>query len=445
MSLSVLIPILAAGILVLIVVLISVGRGARKRSGGRAKDRKTIVREANRALAQNPKDAAALSVLADVYFQEQEWEKSVRTYDLLSGLVATNPDLDEHTILLRHGLSALQVGDPASAYKSLMLARKDHEDLFEINFNLGQLEFRRKNYDRAIGLLRAASNSRPDHVQTAKYLGQSYFRTKKMRESVALLRKVAEAEPDDKESVFYLGQAYFESGQNDQAQRIFGHLRADPVYGPRASLMAGSLHMKSRLYDEAEMDFKIGLKHESIPPDIMLEIKYRLAATLTKKQQLEDALVVLQEISRVNPNYKDVSAQLTKSRELAGNKNLQTYLMAATSEFVGLCRRITVNYFQRSQTKVLDISVGRSEYVDILAEVHTAKWEDVVLFRYVRSTSAVGELLLRDLHSRIKEVHAGRGLCICAGSYSEGAIAFVEARLIDLIAKEDLNKLLKRV
>ncbi len=439
------IALLAVGILILAGVLIAVGRGAWKKKGGRKKDRNTLVREANKALAQNPKDANALNVLADVYFQDQEWEKAARTYALLNDLVATNPELDEHTILLRHGLAALRIGDQAAAYKSLMLARKDHENLFEINFNLGQLEFKRKNYERAVNLLRAANEERPDHVQTAKYLGQSFFRIKRIRESVALLRKVAEAEPDDKESVFFLGQAYFESGQSEQAQRIFGHLRADPVYGPRASLMAGSLHMKARLYDEAEMDFKIGLKHENLPPEIMLEIKYRLAATLTRKQQLEDALGVLQEIARVNPNYKDVSAQLARSRELAGNKNLQTYLMAATSEFVGLCRRISINYFPRSKAKVLDISVGRSDHVDILAEVHTAKWEDVVLFRFVRSSSAVGELVLRDLHSRIKEVHAGRGLCICAGTYSEGAIAFVEARLIDLISKEELVKLLKRI
>ena len=108
-------------------------------------------------------------------------------------------------------------------------------------------------------------------------------------------------------------------------------------------------------------------------------------------------------------------------------------------------RRIVTNYFPRSKTKITDIAVGRADYADLLAEIHTAKWEDVVLFRFVRSSSAVGELVLRDLHARIKDLHAGRGLCICAGTYSESAIAFVEARLIDLINKEDLTKLLKRV
>jgi tetratricopeptide (TPR) repeat protein len=439
------IALLAGGIVLLGGVLYTISRGSSKGKPSRKKDRNALMREANRALSQNPKDAHALNTLADIYYSEQQWEKAAKTYGILMDLVATNPDLNEHLITLRHGLASMQVGEYQDAYKSLMLARKDHEDQFEINYNLGQLEFKRKNYERAANLLKSAHEKRPEHLGTAKYLGQSYYRLKRYRDSISLLRRVTEAEPDDKESIFYLGQAYYESGQSDQALRIFGHLRADPTYGPRASLIAGSLHLKSRLYDEAEMDFQIGLRHQNITPEVMLELKYRLAATYTRKQQLEKALQVLQEIAQVNPSYKDVSEQLERSRELAGNRNLQTFLMAPTSEFVGLCRRIVTNYFPRSKTKITDITVGRSEYTDVLAEINTAKWEDTVLFRFVRSSGAVGELVLRDLHSRTKELHAGRGLCICAGTFSEGAVAYVEARLIDLIDKEHLTKLLKRV
>lgn len=440
-----LIPLLAVGILLLGSLLLVLSRTAKRTRRPRRRDRSAAIRDANRALAQNPKDAQALATLADIYYADQEWEKAARTYGMLMDLVPTNPSLDEHLVTLRHGLAAMQTGDYPNAYKSLTLARRDHEDQFDISYNLGRLEVRRKNYDRAVQLLRTAQQARPDHVGTAKYLGQAYVRMKRFREATSLLRRVVEAEPDDKESTFYLGQAYYEAGQADEAVRVFGHLRADPVYGARASLMAGSLHLKSRRYDEAEMDFQIGLRHADMPPEVMLELKYRLAATYTRKQRIDRALQELQEIARVNPGYKDVATQIDRARELTGNRNLQTYLMASTSEFVGLCRRVATGYFPGSKTKITDIAVGRSDHIDVLAEVSTAKWEDTVLFRFVRGSTAVGELVLRDLHSRIKEVHAGRGLCVCAGGFSEGAIAFVEARLIDLIEKEQLTKLLKRL
>ena len=52
---------------------------------------------------------------------------------------------------------------------------------------------------------------------------------------------------------------------------------------------------------------------------------------------------------------------------------------------------------------------------------------------------------MRDLYARIKDVHAGRGFCVSAGTYTEEAMEFVEARLIDLIDKDELEKLFKRI
>jgi len=57
----------------------------------------------------------------------------------------------------------------------------------------------------------------------------------------------------------------------------------------------------------------------------------------------------------------------------------------------------------------------------------------------------VGELMLRDFHARLKEVRAGRGVCLTAGSFSEQAAAFVEARMIDLVEKEGLVRLFRRI
>ncbi|MFW5783693.1 MAG: tetratricopeptide repeat protein, partial [Spirochaetota bacterium] len=229
MSPPIVIALLLAGIFVLGSVLYAISRGSNKTRRPRTRDKNALMREANKALAQNPKDAEALNTLAGIYYSEQEWEKAAKTYGVLMDLVATNPGLNEHEITLRHGLASMQIGDSQNAYKSLMLARRDHEDQFEINYNLGQLEFKRKNYERALHLLRAAHESRPDHLGTTKHLGQSYFRVKRFRDAISLLRRVGEQEPDDKETIFYLGQAYYEAGQSDQASRIFGHLRADPT------------------------------------------------------------------------------------------------------------------------------------------------------------------------------------------------------------------------
>ncbi len=441
------IALLVLGVAVLtgFVLLLSRGKDKEKKKSSRSnKSRDQLKKEANRALAQNPKDHRALRVLADAYFDEKSWEKALRTYGVLANLCATNPEIDEYTVNLRYGLAAIQLNQFEEAYKALAVSRSKNTEGFELNYNLGFLEFKRKNFEKATAYLRTARELEPEHLPTMKYLAHSLYRIKKFSDALALLRRYIDVQPDDKEAVFVMAQAYYELGQNDQATKLFSHLRADPVFGPRSTLMSGSIHLKNHQYEKAQTDLELGLRHEKVPPDIAVELRYRLAAAYAKTQQIAKALPLLEQIQQARPNYKDVNQQLHRFRELNANKNLQIYLISPPSEFVSLCRRVTMNFFKGARVKIADITLGKNEYADVLAEVETNQWVDTILFRYIRTTGQVGELLLRDFHGRVKDLKAGRGFCISAGEFSEGAHQFVEARLIDLIDKNELGKVLNR-
>ncbi len=435
--------IIVIGIIVLPVFYLVVIRGSEKKPR-RRHDKDAAVKAAKRTLAQNPRDHRALLVLADALFDEKSWDTAMKTYGLLIDLSATVPEIDQFHVNLRYGLCSVQLKNHADAYQALVVARTFRQDSFELNYNLGFLEYKRKNVEKALSHLRSANEMQEDHIPTRRYLGLAYARLKRWHDALPLLRSAIEAEPDEKETLFVLAQCYQELGQNDHAARIFTHLRPDPIVGAHAALFAGTIHLKANKLEVAEMDFQLGLRHENIRPEIRLELMYRLAAVYTKNQQIGKALQLLSRIRELDPNYKDVSAQISRGRELNDNRNLQIFLMAPTSDFVALCRKVSENYFAQAQTKITDVSVQRADIADILTEVNTAKWEDTVLFRYIRTSGQVGELMLRDMHARIKDVKAGRGFCLTAGEFSEGAKAFVEARLIDLIEKEDLLKILTK-
>ena len=172
----------------------------------------------------------------------------------------------------------------------------------------------------------------------------------------------------------------------EQAIRVFTHLRTDPVLGPSAALFAGTIHLNQRQFQKAIMDFEIGLRHQDIKVEVLVEIKYRLAAGYLKEQDIGKAVGILNEIQQIFPNYKDVPAQLSRYKELNSNHNLQVYLMAQASDFITLCRKITLSFFPKAKVKITDISVQKNDWADILAEVETSRWSDVVLFRMIRST-----------------------------------------------------------
>ena len=66
------IPIVIIAVAILIMVSILTGRNRKNLSGSHAQDRNSILKEANKRLASNPKDAQALTALAELHFAEQK-------------------------------------------------------------------------------------------------------------------------------------------------------------------------------------------------------------------------------------------------------------------------------------------------------------------------------------------------------------------------------------
>ena len=439
-----LIPVIIITLTIIIMVSILSGRGKKDLSGSQVHDRNTILKEANKRLASNPKDSQALTALADLHFAEKNYQQAMKTYGILLDLCATNSRLDEHKINLNYGLSAMKAKVYTEAYKSLAIARTKDTENFDINSSLGALEHRRGNYEKAIALLKQALTGKTNDHDSMRFCGLSLYKLRRYKEAAAYLRNAATGHPDDKETLFALARSLYEMGQLDQSLKIFSHLRADPEWGPQSALYSGTINRQKKDPEKAIMDFEIGLRHKQISEDVLLELKYRLANCYNQMSNLDKALVQLDDLYGMNPRYKDVAAQRKKIKELTGNRNLQTYLMSPMNEFQSLCRQLTLILFPKTRIKVVDISVHKNEYLDILAEVKARKWEDLIVFRFYREEGKIGDFSVRELYAHVKEVHAGRGFCISAGTFSEEAQQFVEARLVDLLPKDKLMKLLNK-
>ena len=437
------IPVVAAVIGLVLVIFLAFMIIGRSKGGSSSKGRDGIIKNATKRLEQNPRDPLALMDLGDVYYREENWDQAYKTYGVLTELGHQAPN--EFEANLRMGMSALKLGLTEEAFKGLSAARMINANHFEVSYNLGVLEFQRKNYEKAIQLLNQARIQDPDHAPTLRTLGHSYFRIKKNKEAMTYIRKAIDLAPDDKESLYTLAECYYEANQTEQALRVFSHLRGDPQMGSSACLTCGIIHVESRHYDKAIQDFELGLRHDNIKPDVRIELRYRLAQCYLKANDISKALTLLKNIQIENPSYKDVAMLIGKYQELNANKNLQIYLMAPSGDFVALCRKIVMTYFAKAKIKITNISVNKNEWADILTEVDTPKWSDLIMFRFIRSQGSIGELIVRDFHSHLKDVKAGKGICVSVGAFTEEARRYTEARLIDLIEKDRLTAMLNTV
>jgi len=443
---SILIAVVGLALIVLAFINI-MGRKSIPSGAKRSVARELRLKEAERLFEQNPSNPLALAALGDVYFQDEAWDKAVKIYEPLSDMLAKAPvpKIDAFQTHFRYGFCAMKLSMSEHAYRAFSLARTLDKTSFEVNLNLGILEFERRDYEKALALLQRARAQNQESPAVLRYMGHTLFRMKRAKDAMTFIRRAIDLAPEDKESLYTLAECYHEANQTEQALRIFSHLRPDPLMGPSACLFSGKIHSETRQNETAIQDYEVGLRHENIKPDILTELRYNLAVTYIKVGSIGKALPLLRLLQADNPSYKDVNVLITKYQELNANKNLQTYLMASSADFVALCRKIVMSYFTKAKVKITDISVHKNEWADILAEVDSYKWQEVIMFRFMRAQGSIGELVVRDFHSLVKEVKASKGICITVGNFSEEAKRYTEARLIELMEKEKFLTVLNKV
>ncbi|MBO7485937.1 MAG: restriction endonuclease [Spirochaetaceae bacterium] len=436
------------GVLLISLIAISVfyflSNQQKTKTTQKVKDKQTILREANRKLAQDPHNPAALKALADMYFSEHAWDKAFVLYDLMLEISSTHKEIDEVETGLRQGICAIEMGKHQDAFKGLVIARRKDMNNELVNYYLGLALYLNNDFEKAIPLVKKVLITNAENNDAYRLLGLAMCKGKKYRESLPYLKHAMDNNPEDKEILFCMAQSLAETNTIENALKIFIHLRPDPEYGAQACLQAGILHYNSNSFDKAIQDFEIGLKHTTAKLDVLTDIRYRLAQSYLKMQRISDSLEVLKEIESTVPGYKDVPTLISRYQELNQNKNLQTYLMATNSDFVSLCRNIALTYIPDARVKITNIE-STPDNTEIMTEVDTGVWEDVIIFKFFRNVGTTGELLIRDFHSRIHETKAGQGICFTAGNFSEEAHKYIDGRPINLIEKNELNKVLSNL
>ena len=438
-------------VLVAIVIIVSFGAivisfATRKKSGkkGRQKGRAQIIRDASRKLAQDPHNADALMALGELYYNERAWDKAFPIYETQMSVAPAHKEIPPFKAALRQGICAVKLNKIQEGFRGLSAAHTINPNDFEVNYYLGLAFYKTNDFEKAVPMFKKAIVIRPDATNINSPLGLSLYKAKHYKESLPYLKRALDENPENKEALFSMADAMNESGYGDKAMKVFMHLRPDPEFGAKACLAAGMYHLKINQPDKAIQDFEIGLKHQNATPEVAIETRYRLANAYFAMKSIAKGISYLTEIQAMNPQYKDVPQLLSRYQELNQNRNLQTYLMASSSDFVALCRRVVVKYYQRAVSKIVDISVT-PENIEILMNIEFVRSEEVHVFRFYRSTSVISDLYIRDFHAKVTESKADRGICITAGVYSDEAKRYAEGRPIDLVEKEGLVRILKKV
>ncbi|MCQ2577813.1 MAG: tetratricopeptide repeat protein [Treponema sp.] len=449
MLIPILISIIAASALVIVIMLIrsstraaSVKNKAEKRV--KDKGRNVIVKECEKKLAHNPHNIPALETLGELYYKENNWEKSWTIYRTLFDMSASHGETDQVKNGLRLGISSYRLDKIDEALNPLMETIKKDPQNFDALYFLGLCFLKKEILDKAVACLKKAHLVNQESTQIYQPLGNALFKAKKYRDALPYLKKAIELQPDNKETMFNMAIGMSECGMGDKALKVFLHLRPDAVYGPQSCLEAGKMHQRAKAFDSAIQDYEIAMKLPNVAENILIQIKYNCATSYFAQNNIPKGLALLREVQSIKPDYKDVDQLIVRYNELNQNSNLQTYLLSGTSDFVALCRKFISIYYPGAFVKIIDVQVA-SESIELLVEIEGNKMEEKEVFRFYRTSTVMGDIYVRDFHSKIRDLKCDKGVCVTMGTFSESAHKFIEGRPIDLIEKEALVKILKKI
>ena len=194
-SITVVSAIIAVSLALLILSFMGRKTDKKKPKKKKKKDRATIIREATKRLAQNPRDPDGLLAMGNLYFLEQDWEHAYGVYEILITLAPSHSKIDVFESALRLGISAVKTNRIQEAVKSFVQARNLQANHFEVNYNLGYICYLQKDYDKAIPYLRQALMVETESILALRYMGFSLHKAHRSREAPSYLKKPIELQP----------------------------------------------------------------------------------------------------------------------------------------------------------------------------------------------------------------------------------------------------------
>lgn len=450
---SIVIPFLIFIIVIALVVVILVAKGGASKGksssnkSGKSvssKGKSSLIKEYEKKLTHDPHNVSALEGLGEIYFEEKNWEKVWGVYKTLYEIAVAHVEIDVAKATLRMGVAAYSLEKYDDSIRVLMISAKKNPDSFDANMYLGKAFYKKNIFDKATICFKKAKLVSPENLEATEYLALGLFKLQKYRECLPYLKRVLDEHPENKELLFDMAVAMAEAGMADKALKIFVHLRPDPQFGALSCLESGKMHEKQKNFTAAIADYEIAFKLQNVPEQIKLQLMYRCANDYISSNNIQKGLGILKQIQSIHANYKDVDSLVSRYQELNQNQNLQVYLLSGTSDFVALCRKFITAYYKDAFVKVEDVSVA-SESIEVICSVESNKWEAKELFRFYRTQTVIGDIYVREFHTKMRDTKCDNGFCVTMGSFSESAHKYTEGRPIDLIEKDELCKILKKI
>jgi tetratricopeptide (TPR) repeat protein len=406
------------------------------------------IKMAKAILLKDPRNPEAHYFLGLAYQEDSKAELALMEYKTVNQLGLFQGLLDEKDFRRRIAELFSRFGQYEEALKEYILLVKLDPENAEHFFKAGVLFEDRGKPDNAFKYYKKAVELDPLHPQAHLRLGMLFFRASRPQEAREELDLALRLAPENYNAYFYLGRILKEGQDLNGALAAFEKAVKDPVLKVKALVERGSCYMTQKNYDRAiiELERAIKLSTDDAEKDV-LYARYFLAHCYEKNRLIDQAVTEWEKIYSKKPSFKDVAEKLSAYQELRVDDHIKDYVTSAKPQFLALCEGIT---------RALSFSVQSSaELPNGVVKIISTENENDEKFRNVkimpkimlfhRTSSNIDEAPLREVTEEVRKLGASKCYIFTNTSFTRAAQAFAETRPFELVSKDQLQELLKKV
>lgn len=389
--------------------------------------------------------------LAELLVNNQSYLSAIKEYLTIIDHSQFNENIKEVIFLNKIGKVFMIMGNYEDAKKYYLITKSKEDSNIEANFKLGDIEMLKNNFDKANIYYDIAYKIDPENYDLIKAYAICNYKLNKFKEANDKLVKYLQKKVDDEDALYYLAYSYYYLNNFDEAVKKFMVLRLSEKYSADAFFILGNIRFNQRKYVQAIEDLNNTLlKGNYNDLAKIADINYLLAECFLKNHEIQKATEYWQKVYDYDPNYKDVKIKLENYSDVSSNFLLEMYLIGSVNQFIKICKMFVQYYIShysalKGNVKFLEINTNTEGSLEILTEVTSGNFIEQNLFIFLRSSTTVGDITIREHYNNLKEKKVDKGICITAGNFSDSVKDFVESRMIKLFEKDQLVEILNKL
>lgn len=405
------------------------------------------VRLCKNIIAKNPENYDAHYFMGLAYLNLNQDELALEELKTFDKAGVTSKNISEYE--LRTHLAELYVKfnkiDEALKEYALLAQKKTNE--YEVYFKMGELFDSKGNKQQAAAYYMKTLQLKKKYVPALYNLGKIYFDFKKYIDAKKIFSILKSEESGNLKAYYYLGVIDKNEGNYNSAIANLEKATRDKELKVKALAERGLVYSAMGKNELAVIEFERALNNiNGESQNFILNIRYFLADTYETLRDINNAVKQWQLIQAVKPGFKNIDEKLSLYQDSTMDDSMKDFMTAANDDFLEICQNIAI----AKEHNVEEIrSVNNGEYIEMLVSENNNGWinlkKKLKIMRVYRNSDPLDERQIREISDFIKTKEYFKAFIISAVGFTERAIAFAQERPLELIGKNELQKILKNI